>query len=122
MPPRPKKPCRHAGCRLLTDARNGLCDTHQGDATAGKFADSKRASATERGYGSAWRKLRDQIMVRDCGLCQLCLRAGKIKAAVAVDHINPKSAGGTDEESNLQAICKACHDTKTQREAATGMG
>jgi 5-methylcytosine-specific restriction protein A len=37
-----------------------------------------------------------------------------------VDHIINKQSGGTDDESNLQAICKPCHDQKTQREARRG--
>lgn len=36
--------------------------------------------------------------------------------ATMVDHIKPKTDGGGDEESNLRAICRICHDTKTGRE------
>jgi len=37
--------------------------------------------------------------------------------AHAVDHIRPKSQGGTDDIENLRAICKACHQAKTQEES-----
>lgn len=37
--------------------------------------------------------------------------------AVAVDHIVPKAEGGTDEDENLQAICKRCHKLKTEAES-----
>lgn len=67
----------------------------------------------ERGYGTAWDKLRKQIMQRDCGLCQPCAKANKITLAVAVDHIKDKAKGGTDEPSNLQSICEPCHTAKT---------
>jgi 5-methylcytosine-specific restriction endonuclease McrA len=33
--------------------------------------------------------------------------------AIVPDHVIPLSAGGTDDESNLQALCKPCHDRKT---------
>lgn len=37
-------------------------------------------------------------------------------AATEVDHIVPKSQGGTDEWGNLQALCKSCHSRKTARQ------
>lgn len=37
--------------------------------------------------------------------------------ASAVDHIRGKAAGGSDELTNLQAICVDCHRVKTQAEA-----
>lgn len=74
-----------------------------------------RGTTTERGYGSEWRKLRDQVMRRDAGICQCrhCKASGAIKAANEVDHITPKAHGGTDDPSNLQAINRDCHKRKT---------
>lgn len=66
-----------------------------------------------RGYGAAWTRLRAQILERDCYLCQVCAKAGKVRAASAVDHIKPKADGGTDDPRNLQSICDPCHDAKT---------
>lgn len=40
--------------------------------------------------------------------------------ATIVDHIKPKAERGSDDEANLQSICKPCHDAKTQAEAARG--
>ena len=51
-------------------------------------------------------------------MCQPCLKSGRPTQATAVDHIVPKSQGGGDEDSNLQAICKPCHDAKTAAAAA----
>ena len=39
-----------------------------------------------------------------------------------VDHIIPKAEGGTDDESNLQSLCKPCHAAKTDREKNRGRG
>jgi 5-methylcytosine-specific restriction endonuclease McrA len=38
-------------------------------------------SNTARGYGSAWRKLRDSVMRRDKGLCQLCVASHRVTLA-----------------------------------------
>ena len=66
---------------------------------------------------------------RDEYLCQEHLRQGKLKpvelhgnAAGICDHILPVSEGGTDDMSNLQTLCKACHDIKTAAESARGRG
>ncbi|MDY0748517.1 HNH endonuclease [Paucibacter sp. R3-3] len=84
----------------------------------GSFADSRRGSRHERGYGTAWDKLRRQILRRDAGLCQPCLRNGVTTPSCrTVDHVLAKAAGGTDEPSNLQTICTDCHASKTAAEA-----
>ena len=87
-----------------------------------------RRSRQERGYGSAWDRLRQQILERDGYLCQVCLKQGrhtplKVKPRDhAVDHIVPKFEGGTDDLDNLQAICAPCHEEKTDRESARSQG
>lgn len=48
------------------------------------------------------------------------MRAGRTTQARAVDHIINKAAGGSDDPSNLQAICDACHAEKTSREGNGG--
>lgn len=81
-------------------------------------------SRHERGYGSAWVTLRKQILMRDEGECQPCKRTGRVTLATAVDHITSKAtaqrlrwtSAQIDAPSNLQAICKLCHDAKTEAE------
>ena len=72
-----------------------------------------QVSRHARGYGSQWDKLRKVILRRDNGLCQHCAKDGKTTKATDVDHIKPKAKGGTDEETNLQSLCRPCHDAKT---------
>jgi len=72
-----------------------------------------RESRHARGYGTEWNKLRLRILQRDKHLCKPCLKASALSAATQVDHIISKAKGGTDDEDNLQAICKPCHDRKT---------
>ena len=75
-------------------------------------------SRHERGYGTAWDKIRKQIMQRDGYLCQPCRRQGRPTPAKAVDHITPKAKDGTDDPDNLQAICNDCHKAKTKAETS----
>jgi 5-methylcytosine-specific restriction enzyme A len=85
-----------------------------------KWTDTRRASRHQRGYGSAWDKLRLTILKRDGYLCQCneCKQAKRIRQADEVDHIVNKAEGGTDDPSNLQAINTDCHKRKTRAEAA----
>ena len=39
-----------------------------------------------------------------------------------VDHVIPKAEGGTDDETNLQTLCKTCHNVKTDQEKNRGRG
>jgi len=115
MPASPPRPCRSRGCANLTQARNGYCEEHQSlDCGWNKPG---RGSSTERGYGGRWRRQRKRIMRRDKGLCQPCLSGGRVTPATDVDHVIPKFEGGTDKDSNLQAICNPCHKLKTQAES-----
>lgn len=51
-------------------------------------------------------------------LCKDCEKHGAIKAAEVVDHIKPHK-GNLElfwNASNLQSLCKRCHDAKSARE------
>jgi len=78
----------------------------------------RRESRHARGYGRAWEKLRAQVMERDRGLCQPCLRGepSRVTPAREVDHIRPKAKGGDDSLTNLEAICVPCHRDKSARD------
>lgn len=81
-----------------------------------KAWDHAGRSRHKRGYGSAWEKVRKEALKRDKGLCQVCLKDERVTPAEAVDHIQPKAKGGTDDLANLAAICRPCHIDKTMRE------
>lgn len=104
----------------LTRDPSGYCPKHKdaAEARARKWKaeqDSQRESAYRRGYGARWRKLRAQILM-DEPLCRECRKAGCIVPATDVDHIVARADGGTDDRSNLQPLCHACHSRKTVRE------
>lgn len=117
MPNAPSRPCRKQGCGALVRDGSGYCPAHQDCLKQNKFADSRRGSRHERGYGSDWEKTRKRILARDSGLCQPHLKNNKYRPAKQVDHIVPKFEGGTDDDSNLQSICTECHEAKTATEA-----
>lgn len=79
-----------------------------------KWAD--KGSRHERGYGAAWERARKIALKRDKFLCIPCLKQGRITPAREVDHITPKEQGGTDDQDNLQSICRPCHADKTSAE------
>lgn len=120
------KPCSQPGCGVLVRDGSSRCAAHK--IRAGTFADERRGSRHERGYGAAWDKLRAQIIERDNGLCQPCLKRGRAHQGTHVDHIVNKAVarrlGWTDEQidapANLQCICRAAHRAKTQGEAGAG--
>ena len=64
----------------------------------------------DSGSTSRWRKIRQRIINRDRGLCQMCGNEGD-----SVDHITPRSQGGTDEDFNLQLLCRSCNSSKGGR-------
>ncbi|VVT52692.1 Phage-associated homing endonuclease [Kosakonia radicincitans] len=113
MPPRTPKACRVRGCRSTTTDQSGYCETHKGE---GWRQYKPGQSRHQRGYGSAWDVIRPRILKRDKGLCQEHLRKGQAVAAACVDHIIAKANGGTDEDSNLEALCWSCHARKTGRD------
>jgi 5-methylcytosine-specific restriction protein A len=63
-----------------------------------------RRSESERGYGPEWRRLRAIVRVEE----PACRRCGST-VLLTVDHIVPRSLGGTDARSNLRTLCRACH-------------
>jgi 5-methylcytosine-specific restriction protein A len=45
--------------------------------------------------------------------CEKC-HCGVFASAIDVDHIVPLAHGGEDIDSNIQALCRACHKLKTR--------
>jgi 5-methylcytosine-specific restriction protein A len=75
----------------------------------------QRATAAKRGYGSHWQRLRITVLNEE-PLCRRCEAKGLTVEATDVDHITPRARGGTDDRSNLQALCHECHSAKTAKE------
>jgi hypothetical protein len=89
--------------RAKTDGRIALPDVHEAVAiklahiAAGDYAESERELPPE---------LREQIKTRDGGVCRTCGAPG-----TDIDHIS----GPSPDPTNLQLLCRECHNAKTQR-------
>lgn len=85
------------------------------------FTLAKEQEAYGQGRGGRpWRRKREAVLKRDGYLCQPCKRMDRITLATEVDHVIPQAEGGSEDESNLQAICTDCHKAKTAEEAKRG--
>lgn len=56
-----------------------------------------------------YRQHREYVLQRDGMACVYC---GTTEAALQLDHVIPKSRGGSDDPSNLVAACKRCNTSK----------
>ncbi len=88
-----------------------------------KMTTLAEASGSE-GWGSGrggrpWRRKREAILLRDNYTCRTC---GLVTNDLEVDHIVNLAQGGTEDDSNLQALCVACHKAKTARESRAHLG
>ncbi len=106
MPYKPKRPCRYPGCSRLTDGT--YCEEHQ------KLMDQHyehfvRGYDGNKRYGPQWRKIRTRY-VKKHPLCEMCLKEGRFVPVEEVHHIVPLAEGGTNDESNLMALCRSCHE------------
>jgi 5-methylcytosine-specific restriction protein A len=97
MPRKPLHPCNHIGCNKLVD--KAYCTEHT------QRPIDYRGSARDRGYTTAWDKIRDIYRRAN----PLCARCGGV--ADLVHHVRPIAEGGSHEESNLQSLCVECHAT-----------
>ena len=84
------------GCRRLVV--RGRCAQCQ------RLKERQRGSSTERGYGYDHQQQRARLMRNP--VCALC---GDTAGPFHADHIIPKAAGGTNEESNYQLLCERCN-------------
>ena len=105
-------PCSHnGGPNLVKSGR--LCALHA--KREQHQYDQDRGSSSQRGYGARWRRLR-KLFLASNPLCAACLAEHIVRSATEVDHVLPKSQGGTDDWDNLQSLCKSHHSEKTARE------
>ena len=72
-----------------------------------------RPPAAVRGYDRDWQCVRAAVLDEE-PLCRHCREAGRVTAAVLVDHIRALSDGGARlDRANLQPLCVPCHARKS---------
>jgi len=111
MPWKLKHPCAWQGCPALVEPGEQYCKKHK--RIADKLYSEKREN---RQYWSRWewRKIRQEHL-KKYPFCAICGSKAR-----EVDHIIPVAQGGTDNDDNLQSLCKSCHSKKTAREGRWG--
>lgn len=113
MPQKLKKSCAIKSCPNVI-AEGKYCNTHK----QYQANESRVKNSTERHrheHTRRWQRLR-LFYLRANPLCIDCKKQDKIVPASEVHHIVPIARGGTDDESNLEALCKSCHSKKTAEE------
>ncbi len=66
--------------------------------------------------------LRWQVFQRDGWKCVACGRSSHDAVILQVDHIQPRSCGGSDHLDNLQTLCTTCNQGKSNRDATNLRG
>jgi len=80
-----------------------------------KFCPGSPISLCQQTYQyhkTPYSKLRMKILSRDNFTCQYCGAQVEDARAFEIDHIRPKSKGGSDEEYNLITACEGCNQGK----------
>ena len=99
----PLKPCAERGCKALVPlgiTRCIACEKKYREAY-----NSKRGTASARGYGSEWRKIREAFLLAK----PWCEVEGCRELATEAHHRKRLRDGGTHHPSNLVALCKSHH-------------
>lgn len=114
MPIAAPRPCSHAGCGVLVRDGSGRCPKHP------KATWAKKPTATKRITGRPLQRMRAALFDAK-PFCAECERQGVLTLATERDHIVCLEEGGPDDDTNVQGLCRDCHDTKSKAERARGV-
>lgn len=103
--------CLAPRCPQRVEGRSPYCPEHAPAVTAWASRRTPRPASNWE-----WRKQRRRALIRDRHRCVECG-----SPAVEVDHIVPRSRGGTDDLSNLRSMCRPCHKAKSEAERLAGL-
>jgi len=105
MPYKAKKPCAQRGCAELTTRR--YCEEHYKQEQK-RYNHYDRDDQTNKRYGRSWAKIRASFLSAN-PLCVICKRDGRLTPAELAHHKRKLTDGGTNDWSNLMALCSECH-------------
>jgi 5-methylcytosine-specific restriction protein A len=111
MPISAPKPCTQ--CGVLVRDGTSRCEAHKAQAWI-KSAPYKRES------GRRLQRKRAALFAAE-PLCRECSKHGRVALATIRDHIKPLAEGGSDDDGNVQPLCRPCSDAKTAVESARGV-
>lgn len=125
----PRRRCIQNGCPEYAVEGTSRCRAHSRRACVCGAVDCQRHGArsgwaTHRpaanayAYRSGWQARAKQVLERDRHECQLRYPGVCIGRAREVDHIVQPEAGGTNDLSNLRAVCRRCHARRTGQQGA----
>ena len=101
--------CAYPQCPKIVSTK--YCDDHKH--IQSEVSRGTRGTTSEQGYGITWQKVR-KIHLLNHPLCEDCKQQGIVKPALEVHHIVELKRGGTNEDYNLQSLCKSCHSKHTR--------
>ena len=81
-----------------------------------KATQHKISNGLARVKGSSWVAIKKSFERYNPRLCAECDRQGLVGNGDQLDHIMPLWAGGTNDHSNLQWLCREHHEAKTSKE------
>lgn len=105
-------------CRAKIEFGTSLCDKCKSKVNKENKLRLKNKDAEKHTKTSKWQSVRRKVILRDKGLCQLCLKRGRIEnRRLEVHHIKSRNdLVNTPEEhliyepSNLVSVCRPCHE------------
>ncbi len=68
------------------------------------------------------KRLRFEILKRDGFRCRYCGKEASESTKLEVDHVVPRSKGGSDDPTNLGAACYDCNRGKTNKSVTYAWG
>ncbi len=104
------KPCLQLGCPDVAPRGTSYCEAHAPEPWAQRGNFRSRFGMSR----FAWDKLRARAIRRDGGKCVTCGATDDLE----VDHVTPRSAGGSNALANLATLCNTCHTAKTHADQA----
>ena len=118
---RTAKACAYNGCLEYSRTTDPYCPTHQ--RIKAQYKNSKRRNRPGDNAAARARRIIRQDW-DDLGIPTVCNHCGTAHTpeGIELDHIVALIDGGTNHDTNLQALCKPCHVKKSTAEAAQRKG
>ena len=117
MPMKPRTICIEPNCGEYAEAGGCRCPVHAAARERAYRMSPLRQERADLYATPRWQAIRRAVL-EDRPFCAACLAMGKYTPAQVVDHITPHR-GDRDlffDPTNLQPLCKVCHDRKTATE------